>query len=270
MHGFGLLLSQADNDDERRLLLRRAFKVWRKQEAPAHLDEFWNLLREHWRVLPIDEARATLTQTLDAILQKPDGDGTHSFSDIKLGGDHAASIFRSFGLLLELDPGRAEELRLAHPELARALERYPKGWQSILEEAEAERARMPPPDPNRRSFVVAGGADGLQYAQALMAGDFELPLERALARYRDDTDATNPNLALKAFWPSTGLYQNIFWQMGKQRDESAQTRLKKVADPEIRLLAQIEYAAALCALPELQSMGVSQRNTPTARTSGRR
>lgn len=48
----------------------------------------------------------------------------------------------------------------------------------------------------------------------MIAGEFHLPLERALAKYRDDTDPTNPNLALKTFWPSTGLYRKIFWQMG--------------------------------------------------------
>jgi hypothetical protein len=158
LHGFGLLLSQADNDDERRRLLRRAFEVWRQQEAPAHFDEFGDLLRKHWRVLPIDEARATLTQTLDAILQKPDDGGTHQIMEVNLESGHAAAIFRYFGLLLELDPRRAEELRLAHPELAQALERYPKGWESIMVEAEAKRSRMPP-DPNQRCYVISANVE---------------------------------------------------------------------------------------------------------------
>jgi hypothetical protein len=80
---------------------------------------------------------------------------------------HRRDTDQTFDAILQLDPGRAEELRLAHPELAKALERCPKGWESILDEAEAIRARMPP-DPNQCCYVISANVEKRECALALM------------------------------------------------------------------------------------------------------
>ena len=92
--------------------------------------------------------------------------------------------------------------------------------------------------------------------------DFSGPLVHALGKYWDDTDQDHPNLASKAFWPSTGAYGSIFHRMGLALGEEAAASLTGVPDEEIRLLSQIALATALCRLSELQSTSIKQRHRP--------
>jgi hypothetical protein len=263
LDGIRRLLAKAGDDEERRLLLRRAAEVWRAQERNSRPrgwpNQFHRLFRAWWKILPRAEALTTLREIIDRVLEKPDSEVHGQVGPARFTSTYALEIFQSFDLLSELDQERAQQLVGAHPGLATALERYPKGLQSIEEEAEAERAKMPPCDPNQRGgFVMGGRQEDLDYGWALLEAektrDFSKPLEYAGARYREDSDSENPNNASKAFWPSGAMYQTIFYKMGKTLGQAAGLKVDSVPDAELRLFAQIELAAALCGLPELASM----------------
>jgi hypothetical protein len=69
----------------------------------------------------------------------------------------------------------------------------------------------------------------------------------------------NPNAAATAFWPSSAKYKSIFHSMAKELGESAAPELAVIKDIDLRLLAQIEFAAGLSGLPELSSMTIHQK-----------
>jgi hypothetical protein len=148
-----------------------------------------------------------------------------------------------------------------HPELSKALERYPGGLQTMEEESKAECAWPRPHDTDEhRVFggMGLGGRGKLEYGWALLRAeetrDFSEPLEYAIACYLEDRNARDPNQAPKAFWSSTAKYRELFHKMGKILGEVAEGQLDKVPDAELRLFAQIEFAAGLCGLPEMKSM----------------
>ena len=101
LRGIAELMHRTSDDEDRRVLFRRALEAWRAKEL------------------------------VDASVGLPE----HQV--------HALEIFRSFDILMELDPARSEQLTQAHSELAEALKRHPKGTQTMAEEAEARRQAMP-------------------------------------------------------------------------------------------------------------------------------
>ena len=84
--------------------------------------------------------------------------------------------------------------------------------------------------------------------------NFSQPLIHAVATYLEDHDGENPNTAPKPFCPTTAIYQTIIHQMGQRLREAAILELDSIPDAELRLFAQIELAAALCGLPQLNSI----------------
>lgn len=268
LSGIAHLLSATKNEQERLALLRRAIEVCRVTERNprmgASLHQFHLLFQQWWKILPREEALATLREIVGRILENSDSEIRGQIGDARFTSCQALHLFQSFDVLLELDPERAEQLAVAHPELAAALERYPRGLQSIEEEAKVNSAKMPPREPNQRvGFGRMGGKKSLEYGWALFeaekTGDFSKPLEYAAARYREDSDPKNPNMASKAFWLSGAMYQAIFYRMGKTSRQDVAVNMDVVPDAELRLLAQIELAAGICALPELRSASITQR-----------
>jgi hypothetical protein len=77
----------------------------------------------------------------------------------------------------------------------------------------------------------------------------EKGLESAGKLYKLDTDADDPNKALKAYWPSAGTYVGLLQVAGEIAPDWAQEQLKEVPDEEIRALAQIAMASALLGQP---------------------
>jgi hypothetical protein len=77
----------------------------------------------------------------------------------------------------------------------------------------------------------------------------EKGMESAAKLYKQDTDADDPNKALKAYWPSANAYVGLLRLAGEIAPDWAQEQLKEVPDEEIRALAQISMAAALLGQP---------------------
>jgi len=134
----------------------------------------------------------------------------------------------------------------------------------MQEEAEAERAKLPSVDSERRGYIVGGSSQaetdyGMSLLRADESGDFSEPLKSAAMAYAEDRNPKNPNQAFKEFWPSGAKYKSIFHRMGKVLGEAAAQKLAGIKDSELRLLAQIELAAGLSGLPEMASMTQHRR-----------
>ncbi|MBL8233420.1 MAG: hypothetical protein JNL98_33295 [Bryobacterales bacterium] len=73
-------------------------------------------------------------------------------------------------------------------------------------------------------------------------------LERGLvdARelYKTDADPDQPNLAPRVFWPSAAAFRSLFYQAAKLHQDEAEVLLERCPDADIRVLGQIEIAAA--------------------------
>jgi hypothetical protein len=88
--------------------------------------------------------------------------------------------------------------------------------------------------------------------QASNDGDFAPPFDYALERYREDAAPQSSNQAPREFWPSTHCFRGILHSAGKRLGADAVVYLNRIPDPDLRLFAQIELAAALAGLTELQ------------------
>jgi len=87
----------------------------------------------------------------------------------------------------------------------------------------------------------------------------EKGMESAAKLYKQDTDADDPNKALKAYWPSASAYVGLLRAAAEMAPEWAQEQLKEVPDDDIRAVAQIAMAAALLGRPPGQVTIVSQK-----------
>jgi TonB family protein len=85
-------------------------------------------------------------------------------------------------------------------------------------------------------------------------GDFAQAMEYAQQQYRDDAKPEHGNQAPVEFWPSANRFRSILYAAGKRLGEDAGRYLARIDDPNLRLLAQIELAAAIAGLPELRGI----------------
>ena len=120
---------------------------------------------------------------------------------------------------------------------------------------EAER-RRPSVGGTRGGYVMAGNPRDFPYMKTLLQasedGDFLPSIEHALEQYRKDASPDNPNQAPREFWPSTCRFRGILYRAGKRLGRDGAVYLDRIPDGDLRLFAQIEFAAALAGLPELQ------------------
>jgi hypothetical protein len=79
--------------------------------------------------------------------------------------------------------------------------------------------------------------------QARLASAIELATKTADDLYKDDIDTDDPNLAIKAVWPSSSLWQSIAFYQAKQSPGSTVSIADHIMDPDIRVLVKV--AAAL-------------------------
>jgi hypothetical protein len=111
----------------------------------------------------------------------------------------------------------------------------------------------------------------LRLMDATRSGDFALPIEDAIERYREDTAPTTQNYAPKEYWPSTGAFRRLFYEAGRRVGSEAAKLLERVPDDDLRLFATIELAAAESGAPAaLSIMQMKQphpRNRPQPRNS---
>lgn len=63
--------------------------------------------------------------------------------------------------------------------------------------------------------------------------------------YESDVDSSSPNLAMKAQWPSTGLWRKLIMVGAKVSPEFGEQLMSEVPDPEILALEKVAYANSL-------------------------
>ncbi len=258
-------------DDRRLTLLRRAFSVWLKAPEMRFL---W-LFQAHWKVLPAAEAAEVAREIVRVTLARPDQPSTARYGpggELEITSSRQNTLFLMLSVLRRLDGPLAESLIAHHPQLAAAARRYPNGTESIMEEAQALR-NAGTAEVCGGSLGVAGSTSDLPYLQALLQasrdGEFDAPLQFALDRYEDDVAPGNPNQVPREFWPSTCNFRGVLYHAGLRLGEDAARYLDRIPDPDLRLFAQIELAAALAGLPELQGTQMEQHRRPGSWTRRR-
>jgi len=163
------------------------------------------------------------------------------------------TLFQILHVLRRLDEPLAETLIASHKQLAAAARRFPHGMESVMQEAEARRVETCGVG---SGYVMGGSRGDFPYLRALMQasqdGDFGVAIEHALDQYRFDAGPDRPNQAPQEFWPSTCRFRSILYSAGNRLGRDAAVYLDRIPDVNLRLFAQIELAAALAGLPELQ------------------
>ena len=75
--------------------------------------------------------------------------------------------------------------------------------------------------------------------------------------YKEDFNKEDPNIALKAFWPSTIIWQRLVSVAGKIAPASASAIIKTITDQDIRMLAKLALESSKLNLPRIPIMTVS-------------
>lgn len=250
-------------------LINRAIQAWRKHPDSA----FIFVLQSQWHVLPEAAALVMLREVVDNVLNQPDSHVEASFAnDVRMTSSRDMQLFQMLHILRRLDPALAESLIERREQLAAAAKRFPNGFDTIHEEEEAHRKAAGASCGG--GYIMAGAPSDFPYMRSLIDasrdGEFSRTFEYALERYRQDTNPENPNLVVSEFWPSTCMFRSILYSAAQKLGEGAAEYLKMIPDPDLRLFAQIEMAAALAGLPQFNGTRREQHaptRTPTVRSA---
>src|SRR5215469_608356 len=267
----GNLMHRVEDESVRLALLRRAIEAWRSEPADEFNRpfRFTRLIQSQWKQLPLDEARDLAREIVRITLEQPDGQikATYDEGNLVITSAHQKTLFEILHILRHVDEALAQSLIASHSQLATAAHRYPFGIETMIEEAEERRKQIAPGESCSEGFILAGSGRDFPYQKSLIQasrdGNFDQPIQYALEKYNEDTAPESPNQAPKAAWPSTSSFRTILYQAGKQHGAEAAIHLDRIPDPDLRLFAQIELAAALAGLPEIQ--GIQQEYRPRPR-----
>ena len=257
----GMLIERVDAQ-EGLALVRRAASAWRE----AHGDGLVSLFQYRWKLLPDQEVREIVREIVRVALDEPDKPIQATYDQegtIKITSFREHTLFQVLHILRHLDQPLLESLLSSHPQFATAARRFPSGMDSIIQEAEERKKSNPS---TCGGFVMMGSSRDFPYLRALRQGsqdgDFEQAIEHAQQQYRTDTAPEDRNLAPAEFWPSASRFRSILYAAGKRLGAGASRYLDHIDDPDLRLFAQIELAAALAGLPEFRGIQREYRPRP--------
>jgi len=249
------LMGRLEDEACRIAVLRSAIEAWRA--VPER--EFIQAFQAEWKVLPRDEALAVAREIVRVTLDEADQPITASYGDerpARITSLREHQLFQMLPVLRHLDAPLAESLIARHEQLAVAARRFPYGMESLLEEAKARTAAAGARSGGGGGYMMFGEPEDIPYLKALIQasrdGDFGPPIDYALGQYREDAAGDNANDAPREFWPSTCCLRSIFYQAGERLGLDATLYLDRIPDADPRLFAEIELAASLAGLPELQ------------------
>lgn len=292
-YGYAVNLMNQLDQERRVAVLRRIIEIWRAEndtDRDASQSEFPGFLHGHnparsfnrvfqaqWKSLPEQEAREIVSEIVRTTLAEPDMAISAGYPDVQITSYHAHALFELLHILRHLEPALAEQLIATHEQLAAAAHRYPNGLETMRGEmerqAEERRRQMAASGQTCTGGFIATGSGSYEELErrraawlASQKGDFGPAMEHALDLFREDTNPENPNQAPKAFWPSGSRFRTALYDAGKRIGLEAATLLKSIPDPDLRLLAQIELAAALAGLPAYAETSMKQRRPPNAAT----
>ncbi len=87
--------------------------------------------------------------------------------------------------------------------------------------------------------------------------------------YKTDTDSDDPNLALKAFWPSANAWTNFVRLAAEASPDAALKLVNEIPDEEIRPIVRIALAAAWLGAPSGTSVVISETKSGVRTLDGR-
>ena len=255
-----VVMHQAVGDAARLAVLRAAIEAWRRNRDDPfqRVDRFIQMFETQWKELPPEEALAVVHEIVRFTLEQPDRRVTAVLDAeraVRITSRREHHLFRILHILRHLDPQLVDSLVANHEQLSAAARRFPKGKESVIEEAEIRRRSAAATTSGAGGYWMVGQARDFPLFHALMKastdGDFGPPIEHALERYREDSSAGKPSRSAKEYWPSTCAFRRISHSAGKRLGRDAADYLDRIPDADLRLFAQIELAAAIAGLPEL-------------------
>jgi uncharacterized protein (TIGR03435 family) len=143
----------------------------------------------------------------------------------------------------------------AHPQLARAATRFPNGLPSQYAHLDVRPADEEAPQIHReldleehaRNDYLSLEDAFLPVAEELRT-NFERAFTMALNGYESDTNPRRENTAPQVCWPSAAGFRSILYKAGTYEGLHAERHLARIPDAALRLLSQIELAAALAGI----------------------
>lgn len=254
-------MHHAEDDGVRGVLLRKTFGALRhaigrmRPQLPREMRDVLTVFGTYHGCLPVGEAAGFVRDMARVILDAPDERASISMQDIRFSSLRESLLFELYGTCRRLEPALAESLVAGHRQLAKAVERYPDGspWAAVSSSESPDEPPIP-----RREWDKAELADHdyLTLSDAFLpvakqlSTSFEHAFTIALREYSADTDVRRPNDAPQICWPSTASFRSILYKAGFYEGRAAMRHLERVPDPALRLLAQIELAAALAGLDQ--------------------
>ena len=218
------VMQQAVGEAVRLAVLRAAIKAWRRNRDDPfqHVDQFIQMFQTQWKELPPEEKLAVVHEVVRFTLEQPDRQITAVLDaerTVRITSRREHHLFRILHILRHLDPHLADSLVADHEQLSAAARRFPKGTESVMEEAEIRRRNAAATTSGAGGYWMVGQARDFPLFHALMKastdGDFGPPIEHALERYREDSATDKPNRSAKEYWPSTCAFRRIFPQRRK-------------------------------------------------------
>ncbi len=246
------------SDDEARLqVFRGAIRAARDQRKShggsfGH-HRFIHLFTCHWKRLSPDDAKVVVQELVQSIQSEPDQRTNASFASgsqrVHFSSTHERRLFEILSPLRHLDPDLASSVAEEYPQLSAAAERFPYGQESMNAAMQAE---LPPiaHEPVEQPSDIDVGQRLIPMSEAIRS-EFKDAFTHALDLYASDSDPENFNDAPQECWSSTWEFQKILYKAGRHEGGPAVRHLDRIPDPALRLLAQIELAAALAGLPQL-------------------
>ena len=260
-------------DDEVKLaLLQRALEVWLGRPTVLAVESslamksrrVWNhsrahdlvrLFAWHWQTLPSEEALHAVRSVVSRIVQDEDVPTQAQFDPenrVMFTSGRQHLLFEILHILKQVDAGLASTLVPRYTELAAAAALFPFGQESVSEAWEAISPVEEPEGINKPCVVLGGSEKQMDFSAALVDGQqlkrFERAVKQAQAFLDDDLQ---DNLAMKECWPSTQAFRRLMYSVGEALGEAGLKYLKQTSDSDVRLFAQIEFAAALAGAPQL-------------------
>jgi uncharacterized protein (TIGR03435 family) len=251
-------MSRASDEESRLRVFRGAIRAMREQQSssPGPLrdgDHFMRLFTYHWRSLPADEARSVVRDLVECIQGEPDSrtsarisSGSHT---VQFSSTHEQRLFGILSPLRHLDPDLASSIAGDYPQLSAAAERFPYGEESMNASMQAQRPPTPR-EPIEQPDYIDVGRRLIPIPEAIRT-EFKEAFAVALDLYAADSNPEKFNDAPEEVWPSALEFRKILYKAGQYEGPAAARHLDRVPAPALRLLAQIELAAALAGLPQL-------------------
>ena len=266
--GAAAVVSRTPSVELKRRAMAAARARWRLHDDPFRHGEdleFFHLFTYHWQGLEPADQLNWLDEILQAIDAAPESSMGGAVGEVGLRSTKDMQLFGMLHALRALKlPEEVDAILRAHPDLAKAAEVYPLGWESHRVAAAKPAGGV--------TGLVGGGFGGgssvrdRSLMEAVRKGHEGDPtgvtdmLDEAHSRFLVDKAPESPNNAPLPFWPSCRAYQTAMYWAGKMLGMAGTALLAEIPETDLALFGSIELAAGVLGLPEYSGVQVGQRS----------